>query len=115
MAGISAYYYLTESGRSPVREFVDSLDRKTQRKFFFVKSLLEKFGHKLPEPHAKYLGEAIFELRFKTQEGAVRILYFFFHEDKAILTNGFVKKTGKAPKNERELAVQRRSDFIRRQ
>ena len=115
MVKISGYYYLTELGKSPVREFVDSLDNKTQRKFFFVKSLLEEFGHKLSEPHAKYIGDDIFELRFKGQEGAVRVLYFFFHQDKAIFTNGFLKKTRKTPRNEKELAAQRRVDFLKRQ
>lgn len=63
MAGISCFYYVTESGKSPVRDFVDSLDSSSQRKFFFVKSLLEEFGHRLPQPHAKYIGDEIFELR----------------------------------------------------
>ncbi len=115
MARIDCFYYLTESGKSPVREFVDSLDYKTQRKFFFVKALLEEFGHRLPQPHAKYVGNDIFELRFKGQEGAVRVLYFFFHQDKAVFTNGFVKKTDKTPKNEKTVAVQRRAEFLSRQ
>ena len=112
---IACYYYSTESGKLPVKEFVDSLDFKTQRKFFFVKALLEEFGHKLPQPHAKYIGNDIFELRFKGQEGAVRVLYFFFHQSKAVFTNGFIKKTDKTPKNEKELAVQRKMDFLSRQ
>ena len=112
---IACYYYSTESGKLPVKEFVDSLDFKTQRKFFFVKALLEEFGHKLPQPHAKYIGNDIFELRFKGQEGAVRVLYFFFHQNKAVFTNGFIKKSDKTPRNEKELAVQRKMDFLSRQ
>ena len=112
---VTSYYYSTESGKLPVKEFIDSLDFKAQRKFFFVKALLEEFGHKLPQPHAKYIGDEIFELRFKGQESAIRVLYFFFHQDKVIFTNGFVKKTDKTPKNEKELAIQRRREFINRQ
>ena len=115
MTKIVSYYYLTESGKSPVREFVDSLDYKTQRKFFFVKSLLEEFGYKLSQPHAKYIGNDLFELKFKGLEGAIRVLYFFFHQDKAIFTNGFVKKTDKTPRNEKDLAIQRRADFLGKQ
>ena len=112
MGRIVSYYYLTESGKSPVREFIDSLDFKTQRKFFFVKELLEEFGHKLPFPHAKYTGNDIFEIRFRGQEGHIRILYFFYHQNKVIFTNGFIKKSGKAPKNEIETAVERRSKYL---
>ena len=112
MGRIVSYYYLTESGKCPVREFIDSLDFKTQRKFFFVKELLEEFGHKLPYPHAKYIGNGVFELRFRGQEGHVRVLYFFYHQDRVIFTNGFIKKTGKTPKNEIETAIERRSKYL---
>ncbi|MDP2929272.1 MAG: type II toxin-antitoxin system RelE/ParE family toxin [Candidatus Omnitrophota bacterium] len=115
MAKITSYYYLTESGKSPVKEFIDSLDFKSQRKFFFVKELLEEFGHKLPFPHAKYIGNSIFELRFKGHEGATRVLYFFYHEDRAIFTNGFIKKTNKTPKNKITIANERRANFLNRQ
>ncbi|MDP2913531.1 MAG: type II toxin-antitoxin system RelE/ParE family toxin [Candidatus Omnitrophota bacterium] len=115
MAKITSYYYITESGKSPVKEFINSLDFKAQRKFFFVKELLEEFGHRLPFPHAKYIGNSIFELRFKGHEGAGRVLYFFYHEDKAIFTNGFIKKANKTPKNEITIAIERRNDFLNRQ
>jgi phage-related protein len=114
MGNITCFYYITESNKSPVRDFIDSLDSGSQRKFFFAKSLLEEFGHKLPQPHAKYIGNEIFELRFTGQEGQIRILYFFFHKDKAIFTNGFIKKTAKVPEKEKTLAVERRKAFLER-
>jgi len=109
---ISCYYYVTQSGKSPVRDFVDSLDSRTQHKFFFVKRLLEEFGYKLPQPHAKYIGDDIFELRFKGQEGHIRVLYFFFHQDKAVFTNGFIKKGRRTPLKEKVLAIERRKLFL---
>ena len=115
MGKIASYYYVAGAHKPPVQEFIDSLDFKTQQKFFYVKELLEEFGHKLPFPHAKYIGNEIFELRFHGGEGRIRVLYFFFHRDKVIFTNGFVKKTGKVPKREIELAIKRREDFLNRQ
>ena len=109
---VNCSYYTADSGKSPVKEFVDSLDPKSQRKFFFVVELLEEFGHRLPEPHAKYIGDEIFELRFKGREGAIRVLYFFLHQDKAILTNGFVKKSNKTPVREKQTAIERRKLFL---
>lgn len=113
MAEITCYYYVTESNKSPVRDFIDSLDANSQRKFFFVKRLLEEFGRRLPQPHAKYVGDEIFELRFKGQEGHIRVLYFFFHQDKAIFTNGFIKKTAKLPEKEKRVAIERRLAFFK--
>ena len=115
MNKVICYYYITEGKRSPVREFIDSLDFKTQRKFFFVKELLEEFGHKLPTPHARYIGNDIFELRFRGQEGHIRVLYFFFHQEKAIFTNGFIKKSNKTPKKQKDVAIERRRLYIERQ
>lgn len=114
MAGVSCFYYVTESGKSPVKDFIDSLDSSGQRKFFFAKSLLEEFGHRLPQPHAKYIGDEIFELRFKGQEGQIRVLYFFFHQDRVIFTNGFIKKSAKLPEKEKALAIERRKSFLGR-
>ena len=81
MNKVTCYYFASENGRQPAKEFIDSLNARTQAKFSFAKGLLEEFGHKLPQPHAKYIGGNIFELRFSGMEGAVRVLYFFFHQD----------------------------------
>jgi phage-related protein len=109
------YYFETPSGRLPAKEFVESLDIKSRQKFFFVKGLLEQFGRRLPEPHAKYIGDDIFELRFRGREGAVRVLYFFFAGNNAVFTNGFLKKTDHTPLREKELAIERRRMFLRGQ
>ena len=115
MGKISCFYYVTESNKSPVRDFIDSLDARSQRKFFFVKTLLEEFGNRLPQPHAKYIEDGIFELRFYGQEGSIRILYFFFLNDKVIFTNGFIKKTEKVPQREKILAGERKMAFLESQ
>ena len=46
-----------------------------------------------------------------TQADISRVLYFFFVGKKAVLTNGFVKKTMKTPKREIELAKRYRKDY----
>ncbi len=114
MQNIRVEYYSTSQGKVPVLEFIDALDRRTQTKFFAKLKLLETFGRKLPMPHAKYVGDHIFEFRLSGVEGEVRVMYFFYDGDKAVLTNGFVKKTNKLPGNEKEIAVQRRSEYFER-
>lgn len=108
-------YFRTDSGRMPAKEFVDSLDQRSQQKFFEVVGLLENYGRSLPEPHSKYLKDEIFELRFSGIEGRIRILYFFYHEEKAVLTNGLVKKKGPVPKREIETARRRMKSYLERQ
>ena len=114
MQNIRVEYYSTSQGKVPVLEFIDSLDGRTQTKFFAKLKLLEAFGRKLPMPHAKYVGDHIFEFRLSGVEGEVRVMYFFYDGDKAVLTNGFLKKTNKLPANEKETAIQRRSEYFER-
>ena len=104
-------FFLTNSRRSPVEEFLDGLDIRTQRKFLYACSLLEEFGIKLSMPFCKYLKNDIHELRFKGKEGAVRVLYFFIKGNRIIFTNGFLKKTQKAPGKEIKLAIERKQIF----
>ena len=114
MSVCKSYYYVTDSGRKPVEEYVNSLNIHSQRKFFTVIGLLEDLGRWLTIPHAKYIGDEIFELRFEGIEGAIRVLYFFFDGDKAILTNGFPKKSNRTPKNEKLTAIRRRESYFQK-
>ena len=43
-----------------------------------------------------------------------RVLYFFIIGKKAVLTNGFIKKSQKTPKAEKELAKKYKADYERR-
>ncbi len=114
MTRFKSVYYQTDAGRMPVKEFIDSLHERTQQKYFEVVKLLEEYGKNLLEPHAKDLGDEIYELRFFGIEGKVRVLYFFYHETKIVFTNGFVKKKGRTPKSDIETAAGRRKTYFER-
>ena len=114
MNNFTCVYYVTGSGKSPVEEFIKSLKRYTRKKFFVCVSLLEEYGKRLPGPHAKYIGNGIYELRVRGQEGQIRVLYFFFQQEKIVFTNGFIKKTKKVPKKEKDLAKLRKQAYLER-
>ena len=80
-------------------------------KLFRVIDLLAANGPELREPHSKHIEDGIFELRAKQGSDISRVLYFFFVGRKAILTNGYVKKTMKTPKDQIELAKKYRNDY----
>ncbi len=107
-------FYETEKGVKPALEFLNSLSPKLRTKMMRTVDLLEIFGPTLRFPESKELDNGIMELRTSVGTDAVRILYFFFIGNKAILTNGFVKKTQKTPRNELDLAKKYRMDYIRR-
>lgn len=74
-------------------------------------SLLQQVGSELRLPYSEYLEDGIFEVRAKQETNITRVLYFFFVGKKIVLTNGFVKKTQKTPKNELELAKKYRDEY----
>lgn len=112
MSVCKVVYYVTDSGRKPVEEFADHLDFRSRRKFVDTVELLEGLGRELAWPHVKYIGDEIFELRFEGVEDSLRILYFFFDGEKAVLTNGFPKQSNKMPKNEKQTAIARRESYF---
>jgi phage-related protein len=106
--------YQKENGEKPIIDFLNSLECKIRAKVEQLIKLLEERGNELKEPYSKSLKDGIFELRYQNKRQSARILYFFYYEGKIILTNGFVKKTRKTPKDEIKRAERYRKDFIER-
>lgn len=108
--------YEKEDGTIPVQEFLDSLDVKMRAKMVRTILMLEANGYELREPYSKSLSseKGIMELRAKVGSDISRVLYFFIIGRKAVLTNGFIKKTQKTPKSEIEKAQNYRADYLRR-
>ena len=112
MIGIE--FYETEDGKCPLEEYLDSLEPKLLAKTLRTIDLLENNGTSLRGPYSEPLGDGIFELRTKQGSDITRVLYFFFVGNKAVLTNGFTKKTQKTPKPELALAKKYKDDYERR-
>jgi phage-related protein len=76
--------------------------------------LLARYGVLLKEPYTKQIKGKLRELRIVDETGIVRILYFTYTGKRCVLLHGFVKKTGKTPITEIDLAEKRMNDFIAR-
>ena len=90
------------------------LDVKMRAKLVGLLQILQEKGNLLREPYSKHLDNGIFEIRGKVGTNITRVLYFFYYDNKIILTNGFVKKTNKTPVNEIKLAKMRRKVYLDR-
>ena len=110
----SLEFYETAKGKSPVKDFIRSLSAKGKAKFFQISGLLEESGPEVRMPCSRYLEDGIFEVRIIVGNESSRILYFFMEGQKIIFTNGFMKKTQKAPRKEIETAIRYRADYLRR-
>lgn len=103
-------FYLRERGDEPVREFLRALPKEIRRLAGGILEKLGEFGPGLRRPHADYLKDGIYELRFRWERVEFRILYFFDGTE-VVLTNAFVKKTRRAPNEEIERAIRRRDEW----
>lgn len=114
MDGFEVIFYETENGECPVAEFLECLDVKMRAKMARTINMLQTNGNSLREPFSKPLDDGIFELRAQVATDISRVLYFFTVGRRAVLTNGFIKKTNKTPPEEIATAKRYRDDFIRR-
>ena len=86
-------FYETESGKTPVANFIDSLDRKSSAKVLRDLDLLAEYAPDLHEPYTKHIEGAIWELRSKLASNIYRIFYFIWQGNRIVLLHGFTKKT----------------------
>ena len=107
-------FYDLPDGSEPAKDFLDTLDLKMQAKMVMEIQLLEDLETSLRMPYSEHLEDGIFELRAKVSTNISRVMYFFYVGDKAILTNGFLKKSQKTPKAEIEKAKRYRADYLKR-
>lgn len=84
-------FFQDTDGSVPVIEWMDDLEKKPQDKLIVKVERLAEMGHELRRPDADFLRDKIYELRAKHLKVNYRILYFF-HEQKAILSNGLTKE-----------------------
>lgn len=68
--------------------------------------LLVEFGPNLRMPHARAMGDGLFELRPRGKAGISRALYCHLAGKRIVVVHAFVKKTQHTP--ERDLALARK-------
>lgn len=104
-------YYKSQAQSSPVYDFIESLDVRTQAKVANSLDLLAEFGVLLGSPHVKKVsGTPLWELRILGTNN-LRILYIATIGKSFLLLHGFLKKKQKTDKREITIALQRLKDY----
>ncbi len=75
--------------------------------FLHIAEMVEEFGPALGRPYTKALGEGLFEIRAKGQEGIGRSFFCTLKGKEIIILRSFIKKSQKIPKKEMKLARKR--------
>ena len=111
MPNITTVFFMEDSGKAPVLEWLLGLSRKLQDKCMAKIERLAELGHLLRRPDSDYLRDGIFELRICYSGHHYRILYFFHERKAVVLSNAFLKKQKKVPKKQIEIALKRKKKF----
>lgn len=73
---------------------------------------MEEYGPNLGMPHTRALGNGLFEIRAKAEEGIGRVFFCTMVGRKIVILHGFIKKTDKTPKRELDIALTRQKEVI---
>jgi phage-related protein len=110
-------FYEDDRGRSPIKDFLESLDAKANSnkqakqllsKFILYIEILEKSGTRSGLPYTKHIGNGIWELRPKDH----RVFFFGWEGNKIVLLHSFRKETKKTPPKEIEQAEREMNDWL---
>jgi len=106
-------YVELPNGRTPAREFVDSLDDKAAARIDAFIERLHVYGNRMQGKFVKKLTDDIFELRVKQFDRIFRVLFFYQPGMLIVITSGFQKKTEQTPPAEITRAEQLRKLWMR--
>lgn len=100
-------YYISPSGKIPVKEFLDEAGPKVKTKALRILVTLQEYGFQAIISHVKKLaGTPLWEIRILGGD-STRILFVTQREKQIILLHAFVKKTNKTPAKETAIALKR--------
>jgi phage-related protein len=105
-------FYKTKTGRTPVKEFLDSLNPRQAANIIEAMEMLKTFGLQLRDPYVKFVGDKLYELRIKDPDGIYRIFYFAATGKKFVMVHGYVKKSQKIPTKELAKAKKRMKEYL---
>ncbi len=108
-------FYETESGRCPIREFLDGLKETDPNDFAAILAGLAKLRNRQYHrpPLSKPIGGDLFELRHVGKLNT-RVLYFFAKGQRIIAVHGIRNKAKEISKRDRKAALERKVDWLLR-
>lgn len=93
-----------------VKKETFSFPRKILAKTINIMDMIEEFGPNLGKPYTDSIGDGLFEIRAKGEEGIGRSLFCYTKGKRIIILHSFVKKTQKTPKKDLDIARKRKKE-----
>lgn len=102
-------FYRDKSGKNKIEEFLLNLAKVNRKLVAKTRSGIEKLKNRAyhREPLSKHIESGLWELRIKSGNDILRIIYTFEKGQVIILLHIFIKKQQKTPIDELDLARKR--------
>ena len=110
MKRLPAAFYLSSSGREPVREWLKALAIE-DRKIIGEDIKDVEFSWPIGMPLCRPLGRGLWEVRSDLTQGRIARVLFCIHDGRMVLLHSFIKKTQKTPDADLELARRRKKEI----
>lgn len=113
MPPVRIVFFKDARGGLPVLEWLRTLRFRDPQLFAragFLIRQLSAMGYEMRRPYADYLGQGLYELRFRSGHIQIRILYLF-HGREAVVLSSVLRKEDRVPPIEVGRALQRKREF----
>lgn len=107
---LEVYFYKTEPGNEPVREWLKSLSL-IDKKIIGEDIMTIQFSWPRGMPLVKNLKNSLWEVRSNLSDKKIARVIFFMSNNRMILIDGFIKKTQTTPQKNLDLSIERKNRF----
>lgn len=93
-----------------MRDWLQQLEQ-SERKIIGADIKTVEYGWPIGMPTCRPMGKGLYEVRSSLPGGKIARVLFCIFEGQMVLLHGFIKKTQKAPQQELNLALKRKSNL----
>jgi phage-related protein len=109
---MQVHFYETSFGRSPVEDFIESLQKQDQARFAEVIDGIEIYGLAYSRVQFKPLRGKLWEVKFSAPGGGYRAAYVMMSSEEIVWLHAFRKSTQKTPQRDLDLAEKRMKEVL---
>ena len=107
---LPAAFYQTQAGNEPVRDWLKQASSKEDRVRIGTAIKRVEIEWPIGRPTCAPLSDGLWEIRVKLANNRTARVIFCVHDETMVLLHGFIKKTGKVPQDDLDLATKRKRD-----
>lgn len=110
---LPARFFRTSNAKEPVRDWLKQLD-EPDRKTIGIDLKTVEYGWPIGMPTCRPMGQGLYEVRSNLSDGKIARVFFCVQNNQMVLLHGFIKKTQKTPKQDLDLALDRKKQLEKR-